>query len=336
MTFAFSYAFLLIIPLFLFACYFLFFKNKKQASFRYSFLEALPKNYFSLRESLSPLPKILKILALLFVIVALARPQTIKEQSEQNVKGIDIMIVMDVSLSMLVKDMGRGLTRLEAAKKVVSNFIQGRVSDRIGLILFSGESFTKVPLTLDYDLVLKNLAEVQSISEIRQGTAIGVALANAAVRLKHSSPESRVIVFLTDGENNTGFIDPETALKIVRKNKIKVYTVGLGSVGGKDSIVFETKDAYGRKIRQRAYVNSRINKKLMKKMAEQTKGEFFMAKNLTSLQNIFNRINELEKQDIQVHKWMEYKEHFSYFLKIGIIFYAVSLFLSLSLFFRGV
>ena len=336
MTWSFSSALLLFVPLFLIVLYLIFFQQKKRPSFRYSFLDLLPKGYFSIRVFFAPLPKILKIVSLVFIILALARPQSIEEKSEQNVKGIDIMIVMDISLSMLVRDMGAGLTRLESAKQVVSDFIKGRVSDRIGLIVFSGESFTKVPLTLDYDLILKTLSEVGPIHSIKQGTAIGVALANASVRLKHSSPDSRMIVFLTDGENNTGFIDPETALKIVRKDQIKVYTVGVGSVAGKGAIVFESEDERGRKFRQRAYVDSRINKKLMKKMAKETNGEFFMAKNLKSLQNIFYRIDELEKQIIKVHKWVEYREHFPYFLSLGIILYFLSLGLSLTLFFRGV
>ncbi len=336
MTWFFPLALFLFIPLGLIVLYIMFVQDKKKASFRYSFLDLLPKKYFSFRVFFSPLPKWLRVLSLVFFIIALARPQSVEEKSEQNVKGIDIMIVMDISLSMLVRDMGGGLTRLESSKKVVSDFIKGRVSDRIGLIVFSGESFTRVPLTLDYNLVLKNLFEVGPIPSIKQGTAIGVALANASVRLKHSSPDSRVIVFLTDGENNTGFIDPETALKIVRGNKIKVYTIGVGNVGGRDAIVFESKDKYGRKIKQRAYVDSRINKKLMRKMAKETNGEFFMAKNLRSLQNIFDRIDKLEKQDIKTHKWIEYREHFPYFLRIGIILYFLSLVLSLTLFFKGV
>ncbi len=336
MIWSFSSALFLFIPLCLLVLYMIFFQSKKKASFRYSFLNLFPKNYFSIRVFLSPVPHLLKVLSLVFLIIALARPQSVEERSEQNVKGIDIMIVMDISLSMLLKDMGGGLTRLESAKQVVSRFVKGRISDRIGLIVFSGGSFTKVPLTLDYDLVLKSLSEVKTISTIKQGTAIGVALANALVRLKHSSQESRVIVFLTDGDNNAGFIDPETAVKMVRKNKIKIYTIGLGSMSGDNTVVLEDVDRYGRKIKQRARINNYINKDLMKKMAKETKGEFFMAKSLTSLKNIFDRIDKLEKQEIKIHKWIEYEEHFPYFLKIGIFLYFLSLVLSITVFFRGV
>lgn len=336
MTWSFSLAFFLFIPLVVFAIYVLLFKTKKKGTLRYSFLGLISKNHFSLRASLAFLPSLLKGIAFVFVILALARPQSVKERSEQNVKGIDIMIVMDISLSMLVEDMGSQITRLDASRKVVSDFIKGRTSDRIGLIVFSGESFTRIPLTLDYNLILKVLSQIKPIRSIKQGTAIGVALANASARLKHSPPESRVIVFLTDGENNAGFIDPDVALQIAQRNKIKVYTIGLGSVSGQAPITYEDIDSFGNTVLRRVYVDSRINKDLMKKMAQKTNGEFFMAKNLKNLEDIFFRIDQLEKQDVKVNKWMEYKEHFSEFLQIGVILYFLSLILSTTVFFRGV
>lgn len=336
MTWDFSIGFLCFIPLGFVILSFILVQSKKKPSLYYSSLSLLVKRYFSLRVFLAPLPYWLKVFSLIFMIVALAQPQTTSEQSEQNVEGIDIMIVMDISLSMLVADMGGGATRLSASKKVVAEFIKGRISDRIGLLVFSGESFTSVPLTLDYNLILNRLAELEPSSAMAQGTAIGVALANAVVRLKKSLAKTPVIVFLTDGENNTGFIDPETALSITKKNNIKVYTIGLGTASGRAPINLKQKDKRGNIQYQRVFVDSRINKKLMKKMADTTGGKFFMARGLNSLKVIFNKIDELEKQKIKTNKWTEHKEHFPYFLRIGIVLYILSVFLSLTVFFKGV
>lgn len=332
MTWVFPLAFTLFFLLAVAILFLFWFSRQNKPTLHYSSLDLISKKYFSLRVFLSPLPLICKILALVFIILALARPQTANEKSEQNVKGIDIMLVMDISLSMLVRDMSQNSTRLEISKKVVSQFIQGRVSDRIGLIVFSGESFTSVPLTLDYNLILEELKSLEPIPFITQGTAIGVALANAVARLKNSSLKSRVIIFLTDGENNTGFIDPETALKIVKNNKIKIYTVGLGTASGRAPVILPKQMG----IQRRVMVDSRINKKLMMKMAKETGGKFFMAKNLATLQNIFQTINALEKQEISINKWTDYKEHFPFYLTIGIVLYFLSMFLSLSVFFKGV
>ena len=335
------WAFWLLVPLALGLLFKLAFQKKRKAAMPCSHAPLLSGAPFSLRVFLQPLPGFLKALSLIFMIIALARPQTAEEKSERNVEGIDIMLVMDISLSMLAADMGAGnmgqpLTRLESSKQVVADFIKGRISDRIGLIVFSGESYTRAPLTLDYGLLLKSLAAVESTEDIKEGTAIGLALANGVARLKRSPPDSRVIVFLTDGENNTGFIDPATALKIARKNKIRVYTIGLGRISGSAPIKYKTRDSYGRPVIQRIVVNSRINKKLMRQMAEETGGLFFMAKDMKNLKKIFERINELEKQEIKTSQWTEYKELFPPFLKTGALLFFLSVFLSLTVFFRGV
>ena len=250
-------------------------------------------------------------------------------------KGVDVMIVMDISLSMLAEDMGPGINRLDASKEVVHKFIEGRPKDRIGLISFSGESFTRVPLTFDHKLLKLDLAKVKTLPLIKDGTAIGVALANAVLRLKHSPTDSRIIILLTDGENNTGFIDPETALQIVRKHNIKVYTIGLGSLKNAP-IKYPDLNPMGRIIYRRTYVRTRINKKLMQKISSQTGGEFFMATNLPSLERIFKKIDELEAYDIQINKWTKYEEHFQDFLSIGAVLYFLSMLLSLTVFFRGI
>ena len=328
-------AFFLLIPLFCVLVYWSLFSKKTNGSFFYSGLSLLPKKEFSFRASLIFLPRFLKLAALSLIVFALARPQTTEQITNQTQEGVDIMIVMDISLSMLVEDMGQ-MTRLESSKQVVRDFIEGRPNDLMGLIVFSGESFTKVPLTFDHSLLKNSLTQVKTLPSIKDGTAIGVALANATARLQHSPLNSRIIIFLTDGENNTGFIDPETALQLVSNNKIKVYTIGLGRESGTFPIKHEVQDAMGRSFYRKVYVSGRINKELMNKISTQTGGEFFMAKNLTSLKRIFKRIDELETHEIQIDQWTRWTEHFEDFLLMGIILYLLSVFFSLTVFFRGI
>lgn len=328
-------AFFLFIPLAGILVYWYFFSKKNKGTFFYSGMELLSTDNWSFRSSLAFLPNLLKILSLIVLIFALARPQTVDEFIDQSQEGLDIMIVMDISLSMLVEDMEK-MPRLEAAKQVVANFIEGRPDDRIGLITFSGESFTKVPLTFDHELLKQILSKVNILTSIEPGTAIGVALANATARLKSSPPDSRIVIFLTDGQNNTGFIDPETALQLVKKNNIKVYTIGIGSKNGIFPVRYPVKSSSGRIFYKREFIKSHINTSLMKKISSQTQGEFFMAKNLSSLKKIFKKINELETYEIQINKWTLYTEYFEDFLLPSFIIYLLSVFLSLTVFFRGI
>ena len=327
-------ALLLLLPLLVVVFYTTWFWSRRKSSVKYTSLQILSKVPKSLHALMDPLPFILKVLALILIVLALTRPQKISEMSEKNVKGIDIMMVLDISLSMLVQDMGEGHTRLASAKKVVAEFIQGRVSDKIGLILFSGESYTSVPLTLDYQVLLQKLSQVRATSSIKSGTAIGLALANATARLRHTQ-RNPVIVFLTDGENNAGSIDPLTALKLVKSQKIRVYTIGLGRINGRAPIRYEHTSPSGRIQNQVLYVNTRINKKLMKQMAVSTGGRFFQAKDVQNLARIFSEINKLEKQEIVVNKWTEYKELFTLPLSWALAFYSLSILLGLLVFFRG-
>ena len=327
-------AFLLFIFLLLSFLYVFFYK--KRGAFFYSDLSLFSNIPLSLRAYLDFIPKALKFFALILLVIALARPQTTEKISHQTQEGLDIMIAMDISLSMMVEDMGPSLTRLSASKQVVKQFVEGRSSDRIGLIVFSGESFTKVPLTYDHELLKQNLLGIKPSSSIGPGTAIGVALANATARLQYSPKKSRLLIFLTDGENNTGFIDPETALDLVKQNEIKVYTIGLGRRSGRFYVKMEYKDISGRTVYKKVPIESRINKDLMEKISQQTGGEFFMANSLSSLQEIFSKIDELETYEIKINEWTKYKEYFEVFLLNGFILYLLSVFLSLTVFFRGI
>src|SRR5690606_20888956 len=220
-------------------------------------------------------PFALKILALIFVVVALARPQEASTQIKKNVEGIDIVIALDISDSMLIEDM-KPVNRLEASKKTIAEFIKGRTSDRIGLVVFSGEAYTRVPLTLDYKLLLENLSEVKTTRNIKMGTAIGVALANAVGRLKESTAKSRIIIFMTDGENNSGTIDPETALDIAKGYGVKIYSIGIGR-DGQAQLPVIMEDAFGRKIKRYRPMHSQINEDLLSRFATETGGKFWRA-----------------------------------------------------------
>ena len=327
-------AFLLLAPLVLAGLY--IFLKKRKGAFFYSALNLFSNNSSALRASLAFMPNFLIALALIFFIIALARPQSAEKVSHQTQDGLDIMIAMDISLSMMVEDMGPSITRLSASKQVVKQFIEGRPYDRIGLIVFAGESFTKTPLTYDHDLLKKNLLEIKPFSSVEGGTAIGVALANSTARLQYSPKNSRILIFLTDGENNTGFIDPETALELVKQNEIKVYTIGLGRNSGRFFVKMEDQDSQGKKFYRKVLIQSRINKELMEKISQQTGGEFFMANSLNSLQRIFSKIDELETYEIKINQWTQYKEYFEPILLIGFILYLLSVFLSVTVFFRGI
>ena len=338
MQWYFPWAALLIIPWFILVLYYFLKGRKRQGAFRIGFLGTSIGS--SLRTQLFELPAVLQFIGLLFLIVALMRPQEVDTYVQRSAKGIDIMIVLDTSDSMLIEDMSPG-SRITAAKKVVTNFVNGLVSDRAGLIVFSGESDTRVPLTLDYSVLLNSLREVQTSHYdpfLKAGTAIGVALAGAVARLRFSTAKSKVVIFLTDGENNTGVIDPQTALDIVKQYQIKVYTIGVGARTNNQLAQIPRKiiDPLGREKIIYQTVRSQINEKLLKQIAKNTGGLYFRADNSKALEQIFSRIGQLEKSSVKALKGQRKVEMFPWFLKIAALSYAVSLLLSLTLFWRTV
>jgi len=233
------FAFSLFILLLVLVGYYLLFLAKKKPSLKFSSLNQISKLPRGMRSYLSGLPFLLKVLAIVFLILALARPQVSDTKVKRNVEAIDIMMTLDISDSMLIEDM-QPVNRMESSKQTIENFIKKRVSDRIGLVVFSGESYTRVPLTLDYPILLESLRKVEPTRSIKMGTAIGVALANAVARLKDSTAKSRVIILLTDGENNSGTIDPETSLDIAKGYGIKIYSIGAGVDGEAQPPVVQT------------------------------------------------------------------------------------------------
>lgn len=268
----------------------------------------------SIREKLIHVPAILRILALAFLIVAFARPQTFSSGENIYTEGIDIAMVLDISGSMLAEDFKPN--RLEAAKKVIDDFIKGRTSDRIGLVIFSGESFTQCPLTIDYSVLRNLLSEIYS-GMIEDGTAIGNAIANGVNRLKDSKAKSKVMILLTDGVNNAGEIDPITAAQIAQKFGIRIYTVGVGTMG-EAPYPFQT--PFGKRYQM---VPVEIDENLLKQIASITGGKYFRATNNRKLIEIYEEIDRLEKTRVEVTSYQHAKElYFSWALGGLILLFA--------------
>jgi Ca-activated chloride channel family protein len=245
------------------------------------------------------------MLALALLITALARPRTSDESTKtKTTRGIDIVMAIDVSASMLAKDLLPN--RLEALKNVASEFIKGRPNDRIGLVEYAGESYTRTPITSDKTIVLRSLKEIKYNTIIEGGTAIGTGLATAVNRIKDSKATSKVIILLTDGVNNSGFIDPKIASELALEYGIKVYTIGLGTNGMALSPVAILPN--GDFQYQRVQVE--IDEDLLKEIADVTGGKYFRATNNKKLAEIYNEINKLEKTDIEEIKFTTYQEKF--------------------------
>jgi len=274
------------------------------------------------------LPTVLFASGIVLMVFALARPQTSDTKVKRNFDGIDIMIAMDISDSMLIEDM-KPYNRLEAAKETIKQFVQKRSSDRIGIIVFAGEAFTLVPLTLDYDLILKRVSEISTArkARIKDGTALGVALANAAGRLKESTAKSRVIIFMTDGENNSGTIDPDTGLEIAKGFGHKVYSIGIGR-DGPTRIPVYIEDNFGNSIKQYQPFESTVNEELLNRMASETGGKYFRASKEDSLAGIFSEIDRLEKTKVEVNRYTRYNEHYTTYLNWALCLFLLGLLLS--------
>jgi len=243
----------------------------------------------------------LKILALILLIIALVRPQTSLSSQDVNIEGIDLVIALDISGSMLAEDFKPN--RLEVAKSVGIDFIKGRDNDRIGLVVFSGESFTQCPLTTDH-AVLMNLFSAVKTGMIDDGTAIGDGLATAVNRLRNSTAISKVIILLSDGVNNMGMIDPQTAAQIAARFNIRVYTIG---VGGNGPAPYPFQTQFGVKYQN---VDIPIDENLLKSIAQTTKGKYFRATNKNKLEEIYKEINEMEKTKIDVTEFRQKKDEF--------------------------
>lgn len=303
--------------------------RKKTPTVQYSSLSLLKSIPRPWRARLAWLPPVLMAAALILMVVALARPQRADTKIRKNVEGIDIMLVLDVSDSMLIEDMKPN--RLEACKDMMKEFVRRRATDRLGLVIFSGEAYTRVPLTLDYKILQDNISAIKISRNIKMGTAIGVALAAGAGRLKESTARSRVMVFLTDGENNSGTIDPETALDIAKGYGIRIYTIGAG-VDGDAQLPVETIDAFGRKVKRYQPIHSTVNDELLGKMASETGGKYYRATDNSSLKKVFTDIDRLERSKIDVNQYTKYAELYEPWLLWGLLLFLASWFLHVTVF----
>jgi Ca-activated chloride channel family protein len=305
-------------------------RRKKWASLQMSQVAWMKSVRPTWRARFANLPDILKAVALVFVIFALARPQAADTQVRKNVEGIDIMIALDISDSMLIEDM-KPENRIEASKETIRNFIKSRSSDRIGIVIFAGESFTLVPLTLDYELLLSRVNEITTAQQahIKDGTAIGVALANAAGRLRDSTAKTRVVIFATDGENNSGTIDPETGLTIAKGYGVKIYSIGMGQSGPTRIPVYQ-KDIFGNKVKTYQPFESTVNDDLLGRMASETGGKYYRASQSNSLQGVFQEIDRLEKTKIDINKFVRYTELYKTYLLLGLWIYLAAWILGLT------
>ncbi|WP_027065708.1 vWA domain-containing protein [Maribacter sp. Hel_I_7] len=279
------------------------FKQKEQtASLRISSAKGF--SYNSILPKLKPGLFLLRLLALGAIIVALARPQTedISTRSKTT-KGIDIVMAIDVSSSMLARDLKPN--RLSALKEVAADFIKERPNDRIGLVVYAGEGYTKTPITTDKSLVLNALSEI-TYGQLDDGTAIGMGLATSVNRLKESKAKSKIIILLTDGVNNSGFIEPQTAADLAIEFGIKTYTIGLGTNGNALSpIAYNADGSFRYGMRQ-----VEIDENLLKDIATATGGKYFRATDNESLEEIYDEINKLEKTEVEEFKYYRYEEKF--------------------------
>lgn len=270
---------------------------------------------------------VLRLLAVTLIITALARPQTVEVSTKiKTTRGIDIVMAIDVSTSMLAKDLSPD--RLEALKNVAADFIKRRPNDRIGLVLYAGESYTKTPITSDKDIVLTSLKNIKHDNNIENGTAIGLGLATAVNRLKDSKAKSKIIILLTDGVNNGGFISPLTASDIAAEYGIKTYTIGLGTNGmALSPVAYSPNGGF-----QYKHVQVEIDEKLLKEIADATGGTFFRATDNKKLEEIYEEINKLEKTEIEEFRYFNYEDKYRPLVIVAIILLLLEFILKITIF----
>lgn len=312
---------LLVIP---YLIWYLLYHHKSRPSIRVSSTFSVMHSQKSLRQRMVHLPFLLRVLCYICAVIALARPQTTNNWSSTQTEGIDIMLCMDVSTSMLAEDLTPN--RIEAAKQVAIEFINGRPNDNIGLTLFAGEAFTQCPMTVDHAVLLNLLngmrVDMAQNGLIEDGTAIGMGIANALTRLKDSKAKSKVVILLTDGTNNCGQISPNTAADIAKSFGIRVYTIGVGTNGTA---------RYPMPVAGHIqYINVpvEIDTKSLATIARKTDGEFYRATNTEKLHEVYQQIDQMEKTKMNVRKYSKRYESFGLFLSLSLIFFILELLLS--------
>ena len=311
MTFAAPYFLfgLIIIPLLI--VWYIFLAKKHNAYIKFSdtsFFTKLPKSW---RIYARHLLFVLEMGALALLIIALARPQSSSKKQQINVEGIDIVLTIDLSTSMLAQDLKDN--RLEAAKDISAEFISKRPEDRIGLVVFAGETFSQVPLTTDHNLLLKMMSQL-NCNMLEDGTAIGDGIGTSISRLKDSDAISKVVILLTDGDNNAGSIDPATAADMAELYGIRVYTIGVGTRG---TAPYPVQTPFGGIQYQQIPVT--INEPLLQHIADQTGGKYYRATSKEKLEQIYNEIDQLERSKIEVNEFTRIHEEFLPFVLIALV-----------------
>lgn len=298
--------------------------NSRQAMVRVSTARAFQVS--TARNYLRHLPFIFRMLAIVALVIALARPQQRNDQQQTEGEGIDIVLCMDVSGSMGSRDILP--SRMEVAKQVAEQFVRGRPVDRIGLVIFSGESFTQCPLTTDRNTLISQIQTLESRRFLKDGTVIGEGLATAVDRLSESDAKSRVIILLTDGKEDapdTRLIDPLTALEIAKAHQVRIYSIGMGAMPS--AIVEITGNT---QPQQKNAAIDFIDEGLLRRMAEETGGRYFRAKDREGLENIYKQIDQLEKSKIEISSYKRYKELFLPFALAALAFLLLEILLRLT------
>ncbi len=305
--------------------------RKSDPAFAFSSKELIDGFKPTMRARFSKTPLFLRSAAFVLIILALARPQSMLEGTKTISEGVDIVLVLDTSTSMLAEDFKLGATRLnrfDVVRDVVKEFVQKRKDDRIGMVAFAGRAYTVCPLTTDYGWLNENLDRV-SIGMIEDATAVGSAIASACNRLRTSKTKSKIIILLTDGVNNAGTISPLTAAEAARALGIKIYTI---CVGTKGLVPYPFRDVYGRKVYQNIPIE--IDEEVLKKIALVTGGKYYLASDTETLRKIYDDINKLEKTKIEHLGYREYSELFYYFLIPGLFLLLLEIILSNTVFMR--
>ncbi|UPS45730.1 VWA domain-containing protein [Prevotella sp. E15-22] len=324
---------LLILP---YIIWYVLFRKKKEPTIRMADTFAFQYASRSWKVILMPIQLVLRILAFTFLVIALARPQTHDNMQNESIEGIDIMLAMDVSTSMLAEDLRDDShhiqNRIEAAKNVAAEFISGRPNDNIGLTIFAGEAFTQCPMTIDHASLLSLLQNVRTDIAARglieDGTAIGMGLANAVSRLKDSKAKSKVVILLTDGSNNRGDLSPMTSAEIAKSLGIRVYTVGVGSNGTARYPL-----NVGGRV-QYIQMPVEIDTQTLTDIAKTTNGQFYRAKNAEELRQIYHEIDKLEKSKIEVQKYSRRYEDYQRYALAAVAFLLLEILLRITIFRR--
>lgn len=302
-----------------------YFRFKKVSNLKISSFDNFKTKSF--KSKLYPLLNTLRIISIALVIIALSRPQEISNSSRTKTSsGIDIVIAVDISSSMLAQDLKPN--RLEALKSVASEFINDRINDRIGLVIYAGESYTKTPVTSDKEVVINSLTEISFDGIIDDGTAIGMGLATSVNRLKDSKAKSKVIIILTDGVNNSGFIDPSTAADLASTYGIKTYTIGLGTNGNARAPVALNPNGSFRF----GITKVEIDEDLLNEVADKTGGKYFRATDNRKLEEIYEEINKLEKTEVEEIKYSDIDEKYRPFALLAFVLISLELFLKYVIF----